>query len=75
MTIINGPYRATDLKILNGEIVDLSQSEMTIEEFVTLIDAMRAEQPTGRLLIIPKWVGKWLYENHEAFKPITVEEI
>lgn len=58
-------------KDFSGEVVDLSnpELELTIEEFVFHIDSMRAEEPTGRLLIIPQWVGQWLYENHEAFKP------
>ena len=56
-----------------GETVDLSQSEMTIEEFTVLIDQMRTEPPTGRLLIIPKWVGKELHKTHPAFMPANEE--
>lgn len=55
-----------------GETTDLSQSEITIDELVTLIDTMRSEPPTGRLLIIPRWVGKHLYKTHPAFKPAQI---
>lgn len=35
-----------------------------------LIDFMRAEEHTGKLVIISKSQGRWLYDNHSAFKPV-----
>lgn len=40
-----------------------------------LIDYMRAEEHTGKLIVISKAQGWYLYENHESFKPQTEELI
>lgn len=36
-----------------------------------LIDYMRSDTPTGKLIIINKSQAKWLYENHDSFKPVA----
>lgn len=38
-----------------------------------LIDYMRAKEHTGKLVIVSKGQGWYLYENHEAFKPKVTE--
>jgi hypothetical protein len=60
-----------------GKIIDLtklvnSDSEpWTSEQFVPLIDSMRAETPTGALVIITDSLGQYLYANHPAFVPLA----
>lgn len=62
-----------------GDVVNLTNmidelgEPWTIEHYTALIDQMRAEPPTGRLLIIPKWVGRHLHKNHPAFMPAQTE--
>ena len=34
-----------------------------------LIDYMRSEEHTGKLVVISESQGRYLYDNHEAFKP------
>lgn len=55
-------------------IPDIEDGEpWTNEQFVPLIDQMRAETPTGALVIISDSLGQYLYTNHPAFIP-TVSE-
>jgi hypothetical protein len=62
-----------------GEVKDLTNmvnedgEPWTNEQFVPLIDKMRAETPTGALVIISEGLGQYLYANHPAFKPVTEE--
>lgn len=75
-TVDDGKLAISRIPPLNfdGEVIDLSESHMTIEQFVVLVDQYRAETPTRRLLILPEPPIKWLHENHQAFKPkIEVE--
>lgn len=53
----------------DGETIDLSQME-DIDEMTAEIDKFIAT-PTDALLIEPRWFGKHLHENHQAFKPQT----
>ena len=57
-----------------GEIVRICDLDITMGELSDLVDVMRAEEHTGKLVIISKPQGRWLYDNHEAFKPIQEEE-
>jgi hypothetical protein len=47
-----------------------------MEELSIMVDALRAETPhTGKLVKVRRiGQGDWLYANHEAFKPKTIEE-
>ena len=56
-------------KNFTGEIVDLTLSELTNDEFTAQIDIMRAQEPTGRLLIIRKEHGQHIHKTHPAFMP------
>lgn len=40
---------------------------------VGLIDYMRAEEHTGKLIVISKAQGWYLYENHPSFMPTQSE--
>lgn len=60
-----------------GEVKDLTNmvndngEPWTNEQFVPLIDTMRAETPTGALVIISDGLGQYLYANHPAFMPVS----
>lgn len=64
-----------------GEVKDLTNmanedgEPWTNEQFVPLIDKMRAETPTGALVIISEGLGQYLYTNHPAFIPTEIIEI
>ena len=59
----------------DGVTVDLTDmvnedgEPWTNEQFVPLIDQMRVEPPTGKLVIITTSLGQYLYSNHPAFMP------
>lgn len=76
-TVDDGKFTVSRIppKNFDGEVIDLSESDMTIEQFVVLVDQYRAETPTRRLLILPEPPIKWLHENHPAFKPKQIEEL
>lgn len=57
----------------DGDVVDLSQHKDQAE-LLEIIEQMRVAEPSGLLLIIPRWFGQWLYANHEAFKPKQTED-
>ena len=57
----------------NGDVVDLSQNDEQVE-LLEIIEQMRITVPSGKLLIIPRWFGQWLYANHDAFKPKQTED-
>jgi len=54
---------------------DAEQTGLTTTQLVTIIDQMRSEEPTGRLLILSEPQGKWLYRNHPSFMPKEPAEI
>lgn len=58
-----------------SNMVDDNDEPWTIEQYTTLIDQMRGEEPTGKCVVIPQWVGKHLYTNHPAFMPNQTGEI
>lgn len=59
----------------DGETVDLTGKTTeagepwTMEHYLPIIEELREAAPTGRLVIIPKWVGRALYKTHPAFMP------
>ena len=59
-----------DRPIFNGDTIDLSdKTDEDLDELLAIIETMRAQEPKGDLLIIPRWFGLHLYTNHPAFKP------
>ena len=36
-----------------------------------LIDYMRNDTPTGKMIIVNRQQALWLYKNHDSFKPTT----
>ncbi len=60
--------------VFGGTVVDISDKE-DIYELLSIIDRMSTTEPTGILLVMSRWFGRYLYENHPAFKPKHSEEI
>jgi hypothetical protein len=59
-----------------GHVVDWSQRTLEdLDELLADTETMRATPPQGFLLIIPRWFGSYLHQNHPAFKPKQTEEI
>lgn len=52
----------------DGEIVRICDLDITMDELSGMVDALRAEKHTGKLIILSKPQGRWLYDNHKAFK-------
>jgi len=48
---------------------DSEQTGLTTTQLVAIIDQMRTETPTGRLLVLSEAQGQWLHKNHPAFMP------
>ena len=76
-TVDDGKFTISRIEPENfdGEIIDLFDADLSIEQFVVLVDQYRAETPTRRLLILPEPPIKWLHENHPAFKPKQIAEL
>ena len=60
-------------KVMPDNVMDLSQTDKTIDELVLLVDYLRTLPPTGMLLIIPEYLGRHLYKTHTAFMPVNEE--
>lgn len=64
----------------SGKVMDLTKlvnsegEPWTNEQCIPLIDQMRTEPPTGKLVIISEGLGQYLYANHPAFMPETGAE-
>lgn len=74
-------YETATGQPFEGESVDIGQGGwnpsgdpevegMTPEQLQTLITEMLTWSPTGRQILLPKPMGKWLYANDDRFKPI-----
>jgi hypothetical protein len=60
-----------------GDAVDEDGNDiegLTPEQLNQIVDTMLAEEPTGKLVIISKAQGRYLYANHPAFKPEVTDE-
>ncbi len=57
-----------------GEIIRICDLDITMGELSTLTDMLREEEPTGKLVVLSKQQGRWLYDNHEAFKPTPTQD-
>ncbi len=55
-----------------GEIIRICDLDITMDELSAMVDKLRAENHTGKLVILSKPQGRWLYDNHAAFKPREV---
>lgn len=51
-----------------AEMTGLSTAQLT-----SIVDSLRAQPPNGNMAIVSRAQGRWLYENHPAFMPITKE--
>ncbi len=60
-----------------GEINDISKlgfdeldegNGLSPEQLTALVDSLRAQEPNKMLLKMTKQQGRWLYDNHPAFK-------
>ena len=65
----------------DGTIVDIAAAEaLEPEEFdpealVAQVDALMATTHTGKLVILSKAQGRYLYDNHPAFMPEVEPEV
>ncbi len=51
----------------DGEVVRICDLELSSEQLTDLIDKLKAEECTGKLVILSISQGKWLYANHPDF--------
>ena len=58
-------------KDFDGEVVDVEAMELPKPDFSEKVDLLLAATPTGRLVKIADNEGKWLQQNHPAFKAKT----
>lgn len=59
----------------DGFTIDLSsKTQGDLDELLGIIERMLITPPQGFMLVIPRWFGLYLYENHEVFKPDKAEE-
>ncbi len=52
-----------------GEVVRICDLELSSEQLTDLISKLKAEDHTGKLVILSISQGKWLYSNHPDFMP------
>jgi putative lipoic acid-binding regulatory protein len=57
----------------NGDIVRICDQKLSNNALVSVVDNMRKETPTGRLIILSKSQGKYLKANHPSFIDIEAE--
>lgn len=73
-------YETATGQAFTGETIDIGQGGwnpdgsaegdgMTPEQLQNLITDMLTWPPTGKQIVLPKPMGRWLYYNDDRFKP------
>ena len=52
-----------------SDVVRLDQMELADTQLVALVNQMLSATFTGKLIILSKYQGRYLYNNHPAFMP------
>ncbi len=60
-----------------GGITDISadgfgEDGLSEQQLTARINVARANNPSGKLIILSGAQGKWLYKNHPSFKPAEI---
>jgi hypothetical protein len=64
----------------DGEVVDIGimgfgEDGLSEVELIAMVDSLKAQEATGRLVIVSNAQGKYLYANHHAFMPEVSDEV